>query len=71
MEEIWIADRTALRHLLHLHPTWTHAQFADCLHRSRSWVKKWRNRLSQADPNEPPRRLWAVACSPSSCSCNG
>jgi hypothetical protein len=52
MEEIWIADRTALRHLLHLHPTWTHAQFADCLHRSRSWVKKWRKRLSQADPND-------------------
>jgi transposase InsO family protein len=52
MEETWIADRSTLRHLLTLHPNWTHPQFADCLHRSLSWVKKWRKRFSQADPTD-------------------
>jgi hypothetical protein len=52
MEETWIADRSTLRHLLGLHPTWTHPQFADCLHRSLSWVKKWRKRFAQADPTD-------------------
>jgi hypothetical protein len=52
MEEAWIADRTTLRHLLSLHPSWTHPQFADCLQRSLSWVKKWRKRFAQADPDD-------------------
>jgi hypothetical protein len=39
MEEMWIADRSTLRHVLSLHPSWTHPQFADCLHRSLSWGK--------------------------------
>jgi hypothetical protein len=52
MEETWIADRSTLRHLLNLHPNWTHPQFADCLHRSLSWVKKWRKRFAQADPTD-------------------
>jgi hypothetical protein len=52
MEETWIADRSTLRHLLNLHPSWTHPQFADCLHRSLSWVKKWRKRFAQADPTD-------------------
>jgi hypothetical protein len=52
MEEVWIADRSTLRHLLSLHPSWTHPQFADCLHRSVSWVTKWRQRFSQADPTD-------------------
>jgi hypothetical protein len=52
MEEVWIADRSTLRHLLILHPSWTHPQFADCLHRSLSWVKKWRKHFSQADPTD-------------------
>lgn len=58
MEEQWIADRAALRALLHIHPHWTHSQFAQEVGRSVSWVKKWRQRLRSALPDDP-RVLWS------------
>ncbi len=39
METNWIAERSLLRHLLTLHPTWSSAEVAKCLGRSESWVK--------------------------------
>lgn len=52
MEEQWIADRAALRALLHTHADWTHGQFAEEVGRSVSWVKKWRRRLRTAPPDD-------------------
>lgn len=52
MEEQWIADRAALRALLHTHPDWTKAQLAQEVGRSVSWVKKWRQRLRAAPPDD-------------------
>jgi hypothetical protein len=52
MEEQWIADRAVLRQLLVLHPTWTVAELATYLERSRSWVKKWRQRFREAAPED-------------------
>jgi Integrase core domain len=51
MEAQWYADRTLLRTLLHLHPTWTQQDLADATKRSHSWVKKWVKRL-RAAPND-------------------
>jgi len=52
MEEQFYADRTYLRDLLKRHPDWTTAQYMAATGRSRSWVKKWRKRLRQAQPND-------------------
>ena len=52
MEANWIAQRSLLRHLLTLHPTWSSAEVAKCLGRSESWVKKWRKRFSEAAPDD-------------------
>lgn len=51
-EEQWVAERAALRHLMTLHPTWTPAELAACLGRSKSWVKKWRTRFQAAAPDD-------------------
>jgi hypothetical protein len=45
MEANWIAERSMLRHLLTLYPTWSSTEVARCLGRSASWVKKWRKRF--------------------------
>src|SRR2546429_652457 len=52
METNWIAERSLLRHLLTLHPTWSSAEVARCLGRSESWVKKWRKRFNEAPPHD-------------------
>ena len=52
MEAQWIADRTMLRTLLRTHPTWTLQDFAEAVGRSRSWVKKWRQRLQTAPSDD-------------------
>jgi len=52
MEDCWLADRTLLRSLLHLQPTWTLQDYAAATHRSRAWVQKWRNRLRDAPPDD-------------------
>ncbi len=53
MEADWVAKRSLLRHLITLHPTWTVSDFATCLGHSESWVKKWRKRFREADPDDP------------------
>jgi Homeodomain-like domain len=52
MEADWVAERSMLRHLITLHPTWTNAELATCLGRSESWVKKWHKRFREADPDD-------------------
>jgi transposase InsO family protein len=52
MEADWVAERSMLRHLIVLHPSWTNKELAKCLQRSESWVKKWRKRLRQAAPDD-------------------
>ncbi len=51
MEAEWFAKRAALRCLVRQHPTWTQAEFAATLGRSRAWVAKWLARLETAAPN--------------------
>src|SRR5215472_3308356 len=50
MEADWVAERSMLRHLITLHPTWTNAELARCLQRSESWVKRWRKRFRETAP---------------------
>ena len=52
MEEEYFADRTTLRRLLNQHPHWTTQQYMAATGRSRSWVKKWRQRLRKAAPGD-------------------
>lgn len=52
MEDCWLADRTLLRSLLHLQPTWTLQDYAAATHRSLAWVKKWRKRFHDAVPDD-------------------
>lgn len=52
MEEQWQVDRARLRQLLQEHPTWSQRRLAQETKRSVSWVKKWRKRLAQADPDD-------------------
>jgi len=52
MEEQFYADRTYLRQLLARHPEWAIQQYMDAIGRSRSWVKKWRQRLRQAPDDD-------------------
>jgi transposase InsO family protein len=52
MEAEWVAKRSLLRHLITLRPTWTTSDLATCLGHSESWVKKWRKRFREADPND-------------------
>jgi len=53
MEEEWMRDRARLRDLLIRHPDWTQSHYAETVGRSLSWVKKWRKRLREADPQDP------------------
>ena len=52
MEAMWQAERATLRTLLRTHPDWTNQDFADTLHRSKGWVKKWRARIRSASPDD-------------------
>jgi hypothetical protein len=52
MEDGWLADRTLLRSLLQLHPTWTLQDYVAATHHSLAWVKKWRNRFRTARPDD-------------------
>jgi hypothetical protein len=52
MEEEYFADRTTLRRLLKQRPDWTTKQYMAATGRSRSWVKKWRQRLRKAAPDD-------------------
>ena len=52
MEEQWQVDRARLRRLCQQHPDWSQQRLAEETNRSVSWVKKWRKRLKQADPDD-------------------
>jgi len=52
MEEQWIIDRAYLRQLLQEHPDWVIGQYIEATRRSRKWVKKWKKRLLNANPND-------------------
>jgi len=52
MDEQWVVDRGQLRELMAEHPDWTKRQLAQEVGRSVSWVKKWRRRLREADPDD-------------------
>ena len=52
MEAVYYAARANLRRLMHLHPQWTHSQYAQALGMSRGWVKKWKKRLQEAEPED-------------------
>jgi Integrase core domain len=57
MEEHDYVDRLALRQLMQAHPDWKQGDFVRATHRSVTWVKKWRKRLRDADP-EDQAVLW-------------
>jgi hypothetical protein len=52
MEEDWIVDRARLRELMNKHPRLTQGELAYQVGRSVGWVKKWRQRLRAANPND-------------------
>jgi transposase InsO family protein len=52
MEAEWSADRANLRLALRDHPEWSVPQLAQQIGRSTSWVKKWRQRLREAAPDD-------------------
>jgi Homeodomain-like domain len=52
MEAEWSADRANLRLALRDHPEWSVPQLARQIGRSISWVKKWRQRLREAPPDD-------------------
>lgn len=50
MEAVYYAVRANLRRLLQLHPQWTQPQYAQAVGMSVGWVKKWKKRLQEAEP---------------------
>src|SRR6266550_9276383 len=52
MEAVYYAARANLRRLMRLYPQWTHSQYAQALGMSRGWVKKWKKRLQEAEPED-------------------
>src|SRR5258708_35474403 len=63
MDAQYVADRTQLRHLLAEHPTWKNVQFAQATSRSLAWVKKWRKRLRETDPDDGSG-VWGLSRAP-------
>ena len=52
MEAVYYAARAHLRRLLGLYPQWTQRQYAEALGMSRGWVKKWKQRLQEAEAED-------------------
>lgn len=52
MEVVYYAARANLRRLMHLHPQWTQQQYAQAVGMSVGWVKKWKKRLQEAEPED-------------------
>ena len=52
MEAVYYAVRANLRRLMHLHRQWTHLQYAQAVGMSVGWVKKWKKRLQEAEPED-------------------
>jgi hypothetical protein len=52
LQEQYFTARANLRQLMHAHPDWTRMQYAEALHMSLGWVKKWLKRIRSADPHD-------------------
>lgn len=52
MEEHWQVDRARLQHMRQEHPRWSISRLAEEIGRSTTWVKKWRKRFNEADPDD-------------------
>src|SRR6266581_2130750 len=52
MEAVYYAARANLRRLMRLYPQWTQPQYAQAVGMSRGWVKKWKKRLQEAEPED-------------------
>jgi hypothetical protein len=52
MEAVYYAVRANLRRLMRLHPQWTQPQYAQAVGMSVGWVKKWKKRLQEAEPED-------------------
>jgi hypothetical protein len=52
MEAVYYAVRANLRRLMQLHPQWAHSQYAQAVGMSVGWVKKWKQRLQEAEPED-------------------
>ncbi len=52
MEVVYYAARANLRRLMGLHPGWTGQQYATAVGMSLGWVKKWKQRLAEAEPTD-------------------
>jgi hypothetical protein len=63
MEEQYYVDRLKLRQLMREHPDWKQGALAEATKRSVKWVKKWRKRLREAEP-EDEGVLWGLPRTP-------
>jgi len=52
METVYRMKRSNLRLLVQQHPTWTCQQLAEGVEMSLGWVKKWRRRLRESEPDD-------------------
>ncbi len=52
MEVVYYAARANLGRLMRLHPQWTQPQYAAAVGMSLGWVKKWKKRLLEAEPED-------------------
>jgi hypothetical protein len=52
MEAVYYAARANLRRLMRLHPHWTQLQYAQVVGMELRWVKKWKKRLQEAEPED-------------------
>ena len=52
METVYRMKRSNLRWLMQQHPTWTCQQLAEGVEMSLGWVKKWRRRLRESEPDD-------------------
>ena len=79
MEAVYYAVRANLRRLMGMHPQWTQSQYAHAVGMSVGWVKKWKKRLQEAEPEDeqvlhsrsrarvhPPERISQRVVDPSS-----
>jgi hypothetical protein len=52
METVYRMKRRNLRWLMQRHPTWSCRQLAEAVEMSLGWVKKWRRRLKESEPED-------------------
>jgi hypothetical protein len=52
MEAVYYGVRANLRRLLGVYPQWTQRQYAQAVGMSVGWVKKWKKRLQETEPED-------------------